>query len=591
MRPRLCLAVVLVSAGFVAGQPTEPARLPAAVAVEPPSNFAPGLTPVQFQQPGPTGGEPGGSTEPPAADPNAPKPNVVVPLGQSFVLRPTAFAAALRPDLISIDRPDVLGLSIGDPATINKAKTEAIFTGAKLGFVTVTFYGDVPAAAKDGMAGAVPTQSFLVKVVPDINYLNRLVKARFPTANLNVVAAGDNVLFVDGTADSPNDVIEVERLLKRFFAGVVTNVRVGGVMQVQLEVVFARIDRTALRQLGFNTLYSQRESIFGTQVGNLINVPAAAIPTGSAGTPGAAFNPIGTNTAALNGNVTSFFGVADSAASVFGFIEALKQNKIAKVLANPTLVTASGRAADFLVGGEQPIPNAITLGVPSVTFKPFGTRLTFLPTILGDGKIRLDVVPEVSNVNFANSISVSGGGGQIPQFVVQRLHATVELQAGQTLCLGGLLQTVEDSQVSKIPVLGSIPVVGALFRRVKHQTLETELLIVITPRLFDPLRGCQVPTSFPGQETVSPTDAQLYLKGYIEVGAPGRKLPKLGDGIGPLYGPAPGPANEIYRRVGPDGLFPPAAEKKAEADDKPDALPPPRPDEGKPPAKAAPGDR
>lgn len=151
---------------------------------------------------------------------------------------------------------------------------------------------------------------------------------------------------------------------------------------------------------------------------------------------------------------------------------------------------------------------------PSVEFKKFGTRLNFVPLILGPDKIRLDLVPEHSSVNFTQALVV--GGNQVPQFVTQRIHTTVEMEPGQTLVLGGLLQTESDAQVEKVPFLGDLPVVGAAFRKVRHQERELELIVIVTPRLVHPLSETDIPPPLPGEESRRPTDQELYWHGLPE---------------------------------------------------------------------------
>jgi pilus assembly protein CpaC len=450
---------------------------------------------------------------------------ITASLNQKIIIRPNT--GKVDGENVVVDRPELF-------SPVDKKPFKPLPDGKTLQFVGVRL-GQTRVRIFDPDKPDAPPYTVQIQIVPDIVYLNQLVRYRFPMANLLVTAAGDNFLFVDGSVDNPADVEAVEDLLKKFFVGgVVNNIKVAGVMQVQLEVVIARVDRTHLRQFGVNILMNSQSELAGTQIGNLITTPQAALQTLGA----RIFQPLGPNQAPLNSSSTAFFGVSDQSKALYGFIEALRQHNLAKVLANPTLVTLSGRQADFLVGGEQPIPVNGTITAPTVSFKAFGTRLTFLPTVLGGGKIRLDVVPEVSTTDFTNASTI--GGLSVPQFVVQRLHATVELQAGQTLCLGGLLQTTTAAQSQKVPFLGELPGIGTLFRRVSYQTVENELLVLVTPRLFNPLEGCEVPRFLPGQQTFAPTDAQFFGGGMIESANRDGSLPfdtchppQLGDLIGP----------------------------------------------------------
>ena len=530
----------------------------------------------------------------PAAD-DRPKPDFIVNLGQEFLLRPSKVAPvfATGKENFWIDQPDSIRRIPTDLARDRAFR----FHPKRLGYVRITFFtppgggaapkgkgGDAGGAAPKGKGdddgggggaggGGETSERFVILIVPDAKYLNDRVKEKFPTANLVVTAVADGLLSVDGTVDNPGDVANVERMLRSYFRGVINNVRVSGVMQVQLEVVIARVDRTELRRLGVNALYSDPHGFIGSQVGNLIGLPPIRLPAAQTATSGAStFNPISAGTSALTSDSTLFFGVTDNRSGLFGFIEALRQNNMAKILANPTLVTLNGRAAEFLVGGQQPIPLSGALGVPTVDFKPFGTRLSFVPIILGEGKIRLDVVPEVSTIDTATS--VTSGTVQVPRFFTQRLHTVVELRSGQTLCLGGLLQTTQEASVSKVPFLGDIPWVGALFRRTTYTTTESELLILVTPRLFDPLRACQAPAAVPGSETRTPNDHELFGLGALE--AAGRVPPpprytllprvQLGDKIAETTLPRPVSSADGY--LTPVPLF--GAPPKKEAEDEKD---------------------
>ncbi len=509
----------------------------------------PGKTDLKAVKPDPTGSASGDGG---AMDPimggglggggGGEKP-ITASLNQKIVIRPERMKGKIDPESVVIDRPELFSpvpylidkdkkQSATRPFGLLKDGTTIQFIGVRLGQTRVRIFNpDKPDERP---------YTIQIQIVPDVDYLNRLVRYRFPMANLLVTAAGDNFLFVDGAVDNPADVEAVEDLLKKFFVGgIVNNIKVAGVMQVQLEVVIARVDRTHLRQFGVNILMNSQSELAGTQIGNLITTPQAALQTLGA----RVFQPLGPSQAPLNSSATAFFGVSDQSKALYGFIEALRQHNLAKVLANPTLVTLSGRQADFLVGGEQPIPVSGTITAPTVSFKAFGTRLTFLPTVLGGGKIRLDVVPEVSTTDFTNASTI--GGLSVPQFVVQRLHATVELQAGQTLCLGGLLQSTTNAQSQKVPFFGELPVVGTLFRRVSYQTVENELLVLVTPRLFNPLEGCEVPRLLPGQQTFTPTDAQFFGRGVLESANRDGSLPfdqchppQVGDLMGPATLPA-----------------------------------------------------
>ena len=196
-------------------------------------------------------------------------------------------------------------------------------------------------------------------------------------------------------------------------------------------------------------------------------------------------------------------------------MEALRRNNLIKVLSEPTLTTVSGRAASFNVGGEFPIIVPQSLGTVSVEYRQFGTRVDFIPIVHSNGNIRLEVRPQVSEIDSSRSITVQNT--TVPGLRSRWVDTAAELRAGQTLALAGLLQNRIESETRTLPVLGDLPWVGAAFRRVEEANNEVELLILVTPELAEPMDAHEVPRCGPGQMTASPTDCELYGRGYIEV--------------------------------------------------------------------------
>jgi pilus assembly protein CpaC len=177
-------------------------------------------------------------------------------------------------------------------------------------------------------------------------------------------------------------------------------------------------------------------------------------------------------------------------------------------------MTLSGRTASLLDGGEQAIPVPAGLGQVGTQFEEFGTRLNFLPIVLGNGKIHLEVEPEVSRLDAASGTSIQGT--IVPGRATQRVHTTVEMEDGQTLLLGGLIQRDNNGTTSKVPILGDLPLIGAAFRTVSYTDDETELVVMVTPRLVDPMSCDQLPKYLPGMETRKPDDFELFLEGILE---------------------------------------------------------------------------
>ena len=193
----------------------------------------------------------------------------------------------------------------------------------------------------------------------------------------------------------------------------------------------------------------------------------------------------------------------------------LQQNNIAKILSEPNIVAVSGRPAQFQVGGETPIIVPQSLGTSSIEYKPFGTQIDFLPIVLGNGNIRLEVRPRISELD--NSIGITLQNIQVPGFRVRQVDTAVEMKAGQTFALAGLVEERTDAVKRGLPYVQDMPIVGVPFRKTENTINEVELLIVVTPEFVDPIDSCEAPCGGPGTYTTSPNNRGLYCGGYMEV--------------------------------------------------------------------------
>lgn len=334
-----------------------------------------------------------------------------------------------------------------------------------------------------------------VAVGPDVDGFRDQVAMLIPGQQIEAHISGGSMVLT-GLVSDPG-AIDRAVLLARTYAGddVVNLISLGSSQQVMLEVKFAEVNRSVGKELGFRMLGGNgRNFNFGIGQGASIiegNIDADAI-TNSFG-------------------VASRTGIDIAGLTIDAFVEALEAKGFAKNLANPTLIALSGETASFLAGGEFPIPvaqngnnNAI-----SVEFKPFGVSLGFTPTVLGDKTINLKVEPEVSSIDTNASIAL--GGLNIPGVQTRRASTTLELRDGESFAIAGLIQQDMSTQVSQVPLLGSLPIIGALFRSTEFQKGETELLIVVTPRLVAPLKPEQV--RLPTDSVKDTNEIDLFLLG------------------------------------------------------------------------------
>jgi pilus assembly protein CpaC len=353
-----------------------------------------------------------------------------------------------------------------------------------------------------------------VIVQADIEYLRTQLRRGVPTACLEPIPTSNNAVILTGTLTRAEDGPIALQIAQSVGFTVINAMRVGGVQQVQLDVAIASVNRAEFRAMAFNFLLNSKNFFLGSTVGNavaqpgLIGVGAPLGPTflGQAlnGVPGVP-----------NGQPTNLlFGVIHSGWGLLNFLQALKLENVVKDLSEPRLVTLSGRPASFLAGGEQAVPVPAGLGQVGVQFEEFGTRLNFIPIVLGNGKIRLEVEPEFSVLNAANGTSINGT--VVPGRTTQRVNTTVELEDGQTFVIGGLIQREVTASIERVPVLGEIPYLSTFFTSKSINEVETELLIVVTPHLVDAESCAQRPNILPGQETRSPDDCELFLEGILE---------------------------------------------------------------------------
>lgn len=281
---------------------------------------------------------------------------------------------------------------------------------------------------------------------------------------------------------------------------IINRVHIPGPRQVMLKVKIAELDRTALRQIGVNWQAGNLNTrdLFRQNIANLGPIPGLAADVGDIST------------------APQLVGIFDTR-KFFLWVEALRRNNLATILAEPNLVALDGQPARFQSGGSFPfpVPQANAGGGTAITiqFKDFGALLEFLPTILPNDVVRLDVEPVFSQLDQVNGIDVLGT--RVPGLRERRARTVVELREGQTLAIAGLLQKTTDAAIERIPGIGDLPVFGQLFSRSRILTVETELVVLVTPVLVAPAEAGEIPAS-PGDKVLEPNDLEFYLLGRLE---------------------------------------------------------------------------
>ena len=400
-------------------------------------------------------------------------------------------------------------ISVADPdiADVNPIGPRSILvSGKKAGATQVMVWDE-----------ANHSVSYDIVVSANLFGLEQQLKLILPNAEVHVSDA-NGTMVLRGRVDSADEAKEATEIAGAY-AGtskVLDYLQISGGQQVMLEVKFAEVARSALQQLGFNAAYADGVSSAAMNLGQIAPF-APGIPTiGGVGTLGT-----GSLLTTSSPAVTLFGGGQVGSTQIQGFLNALHQQNLSRILADPNLVTVSGQEASFLAGGKFPVPvpqtSSGTATSITVDYQEFGVRLNFTPVILGDGRIRMKVAPEVSDLDFANGIS--NQGFKIPLINSRRVQTTVELTDGQTLAIAGLLNHNSAASVNAFPVLGDLPILGTLFRSTSYQRNETELLVLVTPRLVNALNPGETP-ALPGEKWRHPTAASLYLNG--DLGGPAK---------------------------------------------------------------------
>jgi pilus assembly protein CpaC len=395
-------------------------------------------------------------------------------------------------------------VSIGDPKIADftlLSRREIYITGKAVGATNLSLWQNKKVFA-----------IYDLDVAYDISRLKQKLHDVFPDEkDLRVVATHDSITL-SGTVSSTANLSQVLSLAEAYAPdGKVRNLlQVAGVQQVMLEVRAAEMSRSLTKRLGINFNYA-RGGNFGVSLlsglTKLVQPEDAYMTVPTDRSYGA--GPLGL---LVSPSVSALFRFNSGSTTWTGFIDALKDDGLVKILAEPTLIALSGKTANFLAGGEFPVPVPQGLGTVAIEYKSFGVRLGFTPTVLSENKINVVVNPEVSEPDFSTAIQFQGF--VVPGLTTRRASTSVELADGQSFAIAGLLKENVRESISKFPLLGDIPILGALFRSQAFLKQETELIIIVTPHLVKPLDLAK--QTMPTDYYIEPTDAEFYLLGLTE---------------------------------------------------------------------------
>ena len=400
---------------------------------------------------------------------------------------------------VAIKRASLANPEVAD--TVVLSPTQIYLTGKTIGVTNLTLWNE-----SGKMMGM-----YDVVVMPDLSRLKENLYRVLPDEKgIRVTANHDNITL-SGTASNASNLNRALSIAEAYAPKkVINSMDVGGVQQVMLEVRVAEMDRSLIRRLGINFVFTGPSQFGISLLGNLTNLNTFT-------TAGGALSSIDQT---VTQSIQGVFGFKTGSLSWTGFIDALKEEDIVKVLAKPTLVALNGQEAAFLAGGEFPIPVPQAFGLVTIQFKKFGVGLVFTPNILNSKHISLNVAPEVSELDFTNALRTQGF--IVPSITTRRAATTIELADGQSFAIGGLMRDNVREAVKKFPLLGELPILGTLFRSSTFQKDETEVLIIVTPHLIKPLD--MTAQTLPTDYYVEPTDFEFYLLGFSEKGYFGGKL-------------------------------------------------------------------
>ena len=334
-----------------------------------------------------------------------------------------------------------------------------------------------------------------------------------PDNDITAQPIGPNIGLLTGTVINPKDSEEAQLLAETYLgkdATVLNHLRVATPQQVSLRVKIAEVSRSVARDIGVNIANrSHSNPLFSIGQGTPGTITTNANDTLD---PASGAAPGGTIYSIAQSAIGTTLGIAAHhfGADILTTLNLAEQNGLVTTLAEPNLVALSGETASFLAGGEIPIPQSQGLGAVSVEYKEYGVSLSFTPIVMSDGRISIRVRPEVSELSDAGSVKLNGF--TIPALTTRRVETTVELGSGQSFAIGGLLQNSHNNSMDKAPMLGDLPVIGALFRSNSFRKSESELVVVVTPYIVKPVDGNRIALPTDGYRSATTVDRVLLGK-------------------------------------------------------------------------------
>jgi pilus assembly protein CpaC len=399
---------------------------------------------------------------------------------------------------VELASPEIASVSVLSPMQL-------LVSGLRVGTTQLIIWGDDPDSRL----------LLAVTVEPNLEQLRKIIKRSLPYSNVEVEVVND-VIVLSGLVATTDDARRVMELATLVTPKVQNQLRVAGEQQVLLRCTVAEVSKSATRELGIDAWASFEDNSPRISALNMSQLDPTLIGP-IAGMPGVGGTAFFGNRFLFGSDPDGFqLGISSQGLQMELFVRAMRENGLLRILAEPNLVALSGQTAEFLAGGEFPVPVPQDLNV-TIEWKDYGVKLEFTPTVIGRQMIRLAVAPEVSDVDFTNAVRLEGF--TVPGVTQRRALTTIELASGSTIAIAGLLSENTRGLVHKIPALGDVPVLGSLFRSVEYQRDLTELVILVTPELVTSMHPDQIP-EVPGTNLGDVSDWDLYAMGKLESDMP-----------------------------------------------------------------------
>lgn len=510
-----------------------------------------------------------------------------------MVAAPTGTATAQQ--VVSPSQEIVLSIGRGELVTIPGSMTDVFVANEAVADVQVKSQRQLYVFGKAGGETTIYASnargdvifSANIRVGSNIGSVDQMLALAMPDAQVSVSTMGTNTVLLTGTVGAPEDAAEAERLVQAFLgteANVISRLRTATPLQVNLQVKFAEVSRSLVREIGGNlaTYDFSRNGFRGAvgtgralgnsdyrldgplAVGNGVQSPGLIVPKLDAAGNFILNDDGSVVTEVINGpGINSDSGTTIAGLGrlfgldVLGALDLSERLGLITTISQPNLTALSGETATFLAGGEFPIPISQGLGNVSIEYRDFGVSLAYTPTVLSNGRISLRVRPEVSELSSQGSVTLNGF--QVPALTIRRTETTVELGSGQSFMIAGLLSSNAQNSLDKAPGLGDVPILGNLFRSRDFRRGETELVIVVTPYLVQPVNARDIKLPTDGYHSANELEQFLGYQAHDGVSGETRPGPRAAD----EQAPPPG-----ISQVDPQAIVPQRPQQDRRADER-----------------------